>query len=108
MFAMYNQDKEKGTAPGKLIVKDGEMTAVITYNGTSAYGKMYVGDSTAAASSAEADWIMPVSDGTNDTFTLPVTELDKEIKYSSWSNKNSKWVDQVIIFKSEGMTKAGQ
>ena len=108
MFAMYNQDKEKGTAPGKLIVKDGKMTAVITYNGTSAYGKMYVGDSTAAASSAEADWIMPVSDGTNDTFTLPVTELDKEIKYSSWSNKNSKWVDQVIIFKSEGMTKAGQ
>ena len=81
MFAIKDQDKETNTAPAKLIVKDGKMTAVITYNGTGKVSEMYVGTAEAAQTAAAEDLIPAAvkADGENDTFTLPVEALDKEL-----------------------------
>ncbi len=107
MFAIKDQDKATNTAPAKLIVKDGKMTAVITYNGTGKVSEMYVGTAEAAQTAAAED-LIPAgvkADGENDTFTLPVAELDKELNYASHSISSGKWNDQIITFKSEGMEK---
>ena len=72
---------------------------------TGKYAKMYPGTAAEAAKADEKDFYPAVLVDGNDTFTVPVAELDKELPIAGFSVKNQSWGDKTFIFLSEGMEK---
>ena len=110
-----------------VTLKSGQMTAVLTFESTSysymySYGKQ-VGVTTAGACTSEdkalivaaagttqnSTWITPtvLSDGSGETFIVPVAKLDTPLGYGSYSAKKAQWYGRAISFASAGATYLG-
>ena len=90
----------------KLKVVNGQMTAELTLSGTG-YDYLYAGTKEQAAKD-KANWA-PFTENAEGkyVYTIPVSELDKEITISSHSEKNNKWYDRTVTFLSAGLKKIG-
>ena len=102
----YNIDVESDNKMFKVVncditVKDGTLTAAVTLSGTG-YGKLFVGTGEQAATAAETEHIPFVADAEGKyVYVLPITSLDEPIAVAAWSDKNSKWYDRTLTFKSD-------
>ena len=90
----------------KLKVVNGKMTAELTLSGTG-YDYLYAG--TGAQAENDKDNWAPFTENADGkyVYTVPVSELDKEITISSHSKKNDEWYDRVVTFLSAGLKKIG-
>ena len=90
----------------KLKVVNGKMTAELTLSGTG-YDYLYAGTG-AQAENDKNNWA-PFTENAEGkyVYTIPVSELDKEITISSHSEKNNKWYDRTVTFLSASLKKIG-
>ena len=79
----------------KLIVKDGQMSAVIAFDSKS-YPLVYMGTAEQAAAAPYEDYIE--FDGDKWTFTVPVSALDQEIDCAAYSKRRKQWYDRKLMF----------
>lgn len=87
----------------QLIVKDGEMTSVLTLSGTG-YEKLYMGTAEQALEDSDDNCIYFVEDSDGKyTYTVPVEVLDKDTACAAWSIKNQEWYERILVFKSENI-----
>lgn len=86
-----------------LTVKEGEMTAVMTMDGTG-YLNVFMGTGEEAVNVSEETYIPfeETADGTH-TFTVPVEALDQGIDCAAFSKKKEKWYDRVLVFLSTSL-----
>ena len=84
-----------------LTVEDGSMRAAMTMSGDG-YGKLYMGSGEEALAADESSFIPFVldEDGAK-TFTVPVEQLNTELKIAAWSIKKEQWYDRDIVFLSD-------
>ena len=98
-----------------LTVKDGEMKATFIGN-TKAYGKIFMGTSSAAKKAADTDpdMILPDNDGNTVfnslgeeayQFTIPVSAFSNAITFSSYATARKKWQEQTITFSVSNLKK---
>ena len=90
----------------KLKVVNGKMTAELTLSGTG-YDYLYAGTGKEAENDKK-NWA-PFTENADGkyVYTVPVSELDKQIVISSHSEKNDKWYDRTVTFLSNGLKKIG-
>ena len=90
----------------KLKVVNGKMTAELTLSGTG-YDYLYAGTGKEAENDKN-NWA-PFTENAEGkyVYTIPVSELDKEITISSHSEKNNKWYDRTVTFLSASLKKIG-
>ncbi len=81
----------------KLLVNDGQMTAVLTMS-SSSYLLVYPGTAEEAAAAPLEDYIPSVEIDTWDTFTVPVEALDAELNLAAYSKRKKKWYPRKILF----------
>ena len=82
-----------------LFNENGTMQAAITLSGTG-YTKLYVG--TAEEAEQVTDYIGYAVDADGKyVFTIPVSELNTEIKIAAFSEKSQKWFDRILVFNPE-------
>ena len=90
----------------KLKVVNGKMTAELTLSGQG-YDYLYAGTG-AQAENDKNNWApFTVNADGKYVYTIPVSELDKEITISSHSEKNNKWYDRTVTFLSASLKKIG-
>ena len=89
----------------KLNVKNGIMSAIITLSGTG-YTRMYAGMAEDAPND-KANWknYLGKSSKTDEGyyFEVPVAELDVDLPFAAFSEKNQIWYQRWIKFSSEGL-----
>ena len=87
----------------ELTVADGEMTAVLTMGGTG-YLYVYPGTAQEAAEADESQYIPFAEDEEGrHTFTVPVPQLDAEVKLAAFSKRKEKWYDRSLAFVSSSL-----
>lgn len=79
----------------RLTVKDGTMTAVLSFDSKS-YPLVYMGTAEQAAAAPGEDYI--AFDGDAWTFTVPVEALDAEIDCAAYSKRRKLWYDRKLMF----------
>ena len=90
----------------KLKVVNGKMTAELTLSGTG-YDYLYAGTGKEAKNDKDNWAPFTVNADGKYVYTIPVSELDKEITISSHSKKNDEWYDRVVKFLSASLKKIG-
>lgn len=86
-----------------LHVADGTMTCTMTLGGTG-YGKLFMGTGEEASGATEDQFIPFVEDADGAyEYTVPVTELDKEVDCAAWSIRKESWYDRVLVFESSNL-----
>ena len=90
----------------KLKVVNGKMTAELTLSGTG-YDYLYAGTGEEAKNDKNNWAPFTVNADGKYVYTIPVSELDKEITISSHSEKNNKWYDRTVTFLSASLKKIG-
>ena len=90
----------------KLKVVNGQMTAELTLSGTG-YDYLYAGTGKEAENDKDNWAPFTVNADGKYVYTIPVSELDKEITISSHSKKNDEWYDRVVKFLSASLKKIG-
>ncbi len=90
----------------KLKVVNGKMTAELTLSGTG-YDYLYAGTGEEAENDKDNWAPFTVNADGKYVYTIPVSELDKEITISSHSKKNDEWYDRVVKFLSASLKKIG-
>lgn len=89
----------------QLIVKDGEMSAVLTLSGVG-YEKLYMGTGEQALADSDDKCIYFAEDAEGKyTYQVPVEALDKEIDCAAWSINKEQWYDRVLVFESSQIPK---
>ncbi len=100
-----------------LIVENGTIKAQFIGN-VKAYGKLYMGSSSAAKKADDTDpnMILPGNDGNtlinSDNvegyqFTMPVSALGTPITFSSCATARKKWTEQTVTFSAASVKKCG-
>ena len=90
----------------KLKVVNGQMMAELTLSGTG-YDYLYAGTGKEAENDKDNWAPFTVNADGKYVYTIPVSELDKEITISSHSKKNDEWYDRVVKFLSASLEKIG-
>lgn len=84
----------------ELVVKDGEMSAVLTMN-SDAYTKLFMGTAEDAAKAEEADCIAVYEDENGECiFEIPVSGLDQPFDCAAYSKNKETWYDRQLTVKS--------
>lgn len=84
----------------ELTVADGKMTAQIVLPGEG-FSRIYFGTAEEAAKASDADiYDYKLNEAKKYTFTLPVSELDKELPVAAWGQRRDRWYDHTIQFVS--------
>lgn len=87
----------------KLMVADGDMTAVITMSGKS-YLKLYMGTGMEAVEAPEEEYIPYVENEKGAyTFTIPVQALNQELECTAFSKRKEKWYDRQLVFLASSL-----
>lgn len=86
-----------------LTVADGQMTAVMKFEGNS-YTKVFPGTAMEAAAAAE-DAMIPASAVEEGfyTFTIPVDALDQGIDCAAFSRRKEKWYERTLVFRADSL-----
>ncbi len=88
-----------------LHAKDDNMTATVTLSGTG-YIKLYPGTAEEAAANPAGAISFSGKSSEADSgyyFEVPVSQLDKDLPFAAFSEKNQLWYDRTIRFSSEGI-----
>ena len=87
----------------QLLVKDGNMTAVMTMSGTG-YLYLYMGTGEEAVQASE-DTYIPYKENAEGahTYTVPVEALDKGIACAAFSKNKEKWYDRTLVFRADSL-----
>ena len=87
----------------QLLVQDGNMTAVMTMNGTG-YLYLYMGTGEEAVQASE-DTYIPYKENAEGahTYTVPVEALDKGIACAAFSKNKEKWYDRTLVFRADSL-----
>lgn len=87
----------------ELTVADGEMTAVMTMNGTG-YLYLFMGTGEEAVDAPEEDYIPFVEneDGQH-TYEVPVEALDAGIDCAAFSKRKEQWYDRTLVFLASSL-----
>lgn len=87
----------------KLIVKDGNMEAVMTMGGKG-YLCVYMGTGVEASTATENDYI-PFAENEQEehTFTVPVKALDEGLSCAAFSKKKLQWYDRILVFRADSL-----
>lgn len=117
MVPIYGTDIKDGTysvtvassssmfkiADCQLTVADGEMTAVLTMNGTG-YLKLFMGTGEEAVAASEDAYIAyEENDEGRQTYEVPVEALDMGIDCAAFSKKKEKWYDRTLVFRADSL-----
>lgn len=81
-----------------LTVKDGQYTAELTLPGEG-FSRLFYGTAEEAAEARDAaihDYYL--NDDGKYTFSIPVSELDKELKIAAYGQRRDTWYDHTIVF----------
>ncbi|WP_434310723.1 hypothetical protein [Hominifimenecus sp. rT4P-3] len=104
----YQTEVETGAAMFKVVdciltVKNGKMSAVITLSGTG-YDYLYLGTAADAGAADRSAWIPAVKNEAGQyTYTIPVEALDTKIAVASHSQKQDKWYDRSMTFRTASL-----
>ncbi len=87
----------------ELTVADGEMSAVMTMNGTG-YLYLFMGTGEDAVKASEEDYIPFVEneDGQH-TYEVPVEALDAGIDCAAFSKRKEQWYDRTLVFLASSL-----
>lgn len=87
----------------ELTVADGEMSAVMTMNGTG-YLYLFMGTGEEAVKASEDDYIPFVEneDGQH-TYEVPVEALDAGIDCAAFSKRKEQWYDRTLVFLASSL-----
>lgn len=92
----------------ELIVKDGEMSAVLTMN-SDAYTKLFMGTAEEAAEAEETACIVVCEDADGEcTFEIPVAGLDQPFDCAAYSKNKETWYDRQLTVKSSTISAASE
>ena len=94
MFKIYSSE---------LQVQDGQMNAVLKFEGSS-YLKVFMGTGEEAVKASGEDYI-PAVDAEEGfyTFTIPVEALDQGIDCTAFSRAKEKWYDRTLVFRADSL-----
>ena len=119
MVAVYADDVKEGTydihvdssssmfniVKAELMVKDGQMSAVLTLSGTG-YLMLFMGTGQEAVEADESEYIPYVeNDEGQYTYQVPVESLNKVIECTSFSKRKEKWYDRQLVFRADSLPK---
>lgn len=94
MFKIYSSE---------LKVEGGEMSAVLTLEGSS-YLKVFMGTGLEAVEAPETEYIPAVDTEEGFyTFTIPVKALDEGIACTAFSRAREKWYDRTLVFRADSL-----
>ena len=86
-----------------LVVKDGNMEAVLTMGGEG-YLFVYPGTAQEAAQSSLEERIsFERNDEGKQTYRIPVEALDQEIPLAAFSKKKEQWYDRILLFQAASL-----
>ena len=90
----------------ELIVKDGQMSAVMTLSGKG-YEKLFMGTGAEAEKASDDEFAYFVEDENGKyTYTVPIEALDTDTDCAAFSIRKQRWYDRTLVFESTNLPKS--